>query len=181
MYSKNASTKFLLVPLFIGLLSCHNYYKAVSLTQQDNPRLGLKLDSLNTPNKYLILRNGSAAAYGISTLKTNSADNTATLVLTNVAADHRVHLSNNGDRRYRKLEASQRGVVNEVHVYMPFDPNAKTGTYSLPLGNVEKIEALKHDAKRSTNSHLLGAGLIVGGVAIALVVAFVALAINSGH
>ena len=161
----------------MALCSCHNYYKATTLTQPGAGTAAAKLDSLRSANRYLILRNGTNDAFAVTALRVSEDKTSATLSLEPIGEPHRYYLSGKGQLpRYKKKKAEQAQVVNEAHVYVPYDPDMKTGNYSLPLDHIQRIETLQHDAKRSTNSHVLGSlGIVAGGLALTVIIVFLSI------
>lgn len=158
---------FSAVAVVLMFSSCHNYYKITSLTSHDTPDLATKFDSIKSTNRYFILRNGAREAYQMTNIQVSADQNTALMTLDSVSDTHRYHFSNTAShRRYSKMKPGQKQVVNEVHTYIPYDTAAKTGSYTLPFANVQKIEVLQHDSKRTTNSFVLG-GLLIVAVALA--------------
>lgn len=52
-------------------------------------------------------------------------------------------------------------VLNEVHFHIQPDNTAVIGSYTLQLDKIQKIEVIEKDKKRTTNSHIFGALLIL--------------------
>lgn len=155
--------------------SCHNYYKATTVSKQNVQENGAVLDSVKVANRYVILHNGMNDAYHAAAIQLSQDRKTAALLLESVGEQHRYYLSQgeNSGARYRKFDVVQKGVISEAHVYIPYDPEVKPGSYTLLLDKIVKMEVLQHDAKRSTNSYVLGGlGLVAGGLAIATVIVF---------
>lgn len=155
--------RLLCLALFIaGLSSCfRNYYKAETQTPANAVQTGAKLDSLSAAGRYVILRNGPGETYHINGLQLNEDKQSATAVLAGVGADHQYYLKKGATKkgRYRKWDAVQRGVLNEAHVYVPYDAAAKEGNYTLRLADVQKIDVVKRDKKRTMiNAVLSGIG-----------------------
>jgi hypothetical protein len=170
-------TTLLTAAIIITLLSsCHNYYKVTTLTPPDARQTGAKLDSFSAANSYSILRNGTGEAYHITNLQLGNDHKTAEVLLKAVDADHQLYFKEgvNKNMRYQRLRIGRRSLMNEVHVYVTYDTTAKEGHYTLKLDNVQKIDVLKHDTKRSLSSHVLGGigyglagfGLFIAGLAL---------------
>jgi len=165
-----------LISLTIGFLftSCYNFYKVTAVSQPNATAMAAKLDSLTTTNRYLILRNGSSEAFRITNVQWENDKKTAILYLDSVAPGHVHYLSGQGaNMRYKKSNAYQLQIVNEAHVYVPYNPAIKIGVHQLPLNEVQRIETIQPDTKRSTNSHVLGTlGVVFGTLAIGAVIVF---------
>jgi hypothetical protein len=163
---------FLATALLFVLCSCH-YYKVAATLQPENTVTTAKLDSLRSGNRYLILRNGLSDAYRITNMQISEDRTNALLSLQPVDREHKYHFQQGAytSRQYQRSNALQSGVINEAHLYIPYDKEAATGTYTLPLSKVERIEVLQNDAKRTANSYVLsGLGIAVGLFAIATIV-----------
>ena len=62
-------------------------------------------------------------------------------------------------------------VLNEVHMYIANDTLINKGSYTLSLDQIQKIEVIEKDKKRTTNSYVLGAiGATVGTIVLAAVI-----------
>lgn len=144
--------------------ACQSYYKANTV----NPASSAKsIDNLKTSERFFILRNGDEA-FHIKSIELNADQKTAKCFLETLPANHELHLTNgiNGKKIYRKKDPAYSGVINEVHFYIPKDNAAATGSYTLKLDDVSKIEVLEHDKKRTTNSYVKGAIFTALGVAV---------------
>lgn len=173
----NLQRFFIPVVLLLACSSCY-YYKAASLPVSDVRQKGATLDSLQAVGRYLVLRNGSDAVFHIRIIEPGEDGAILGLQLDEIAEEHRYHLSaaERSSLRYRKANPAQNKVVGEVHVYIPYDEKAKPGSYALPLDQVQRIEVLGHDAKRTTNSHVLsGLGIAAAGLGIAILIVFLTL------
>lgn len=163
------------IPLFIMLTGCSNYYKA---TDTDKNLVAQNLSTPQYEYRYFILRNGGSAYY-MSNIIVSDDKTTMHCHLEALAPEHILHLVNGrgGHKRYKK-NVMESGVLNEVHIYIPTDTAAKTGSdYILALSKVEKIEVLEKDKGKTTASYVLGGvGIAVG---IFAVVGIIALATKS--
>ena len=167
---KNKVPVFAIVMLVVLFSSCQ-YYKVTTLAGKDASQTAAKLDSFYAANRYAILRNGHDEAYQITDLKISNDQTTAAMLLKPVDEAHRFYLTEgaNSSKRYRRARPTQKEIVHEVHVYTPHDSAAKAGSYSLKLDNVQRIDILNHNKKRTANSYVLsGIGLTVAAAAIAL-------------
>jgi hypothetical protein len=163
---------FFLTVSLLGLSSCfRNYYKVATETRPDARQTGSKLDSLSAAGRYLILRNGPGDAHRISGFRLNGDSQTAAITLQALGADHQFYLKEeaNTKKRYGKTWPKQKQVVNEVHVYLPYDTAVKEGSYTLTLSNVQKVDVLTHDRKRSKKSYISSSiGVALGAACVAL-------------
>jgi hypothetical protein len=98
-----------------------------------------------------------------------SADRkTLDATLDTISPGHRLHLSNghNGKMRYKKSYSHHITVLSEVHLYTAGDNKAAIGSrYTLPLDQVQKIEVIEKDKKRTTSSYVIGAIGAIGATA----------------
>ena len=137
------------------------------------------IDSLTKLNRYFVLRSGSQAFY-MKNLSLSADRKTLDATLDTLSPGHRLHLSNghNGKMRYKKSYSHHITVLSEVHLYTAGDNKAAIGSrYTLPLDQVQKIEVIEKDKKRTTSSYVIGAIGVIG--AIANVVEAFALAVVS--
>ena len=59
-------------------------------------------------------------------------------------------------------------VLSEVHMYITNDTLLSKGSYTLSLDQIQKIEVIEKDKKRTTNSYVIGAlGFTIGAIAVA--------------
>ncbi len=171
MLQKPNTFKCLLLVLFtLTLISaCQNFYKATA-----RPKEAASIDSLTKLNRYFILRSGSQAYYMKNIVLSNDRKTLET-VLDSLPPAHRLHLVNeyNGKMRYFKSRVFDVGVLSEVHMYIPQDNTAAIGArYTLPLDQVQKIEVIEKDKKRTMSSYVIGAiGATVGAFAVAAIIA----------
>lgn len=150
----------LLIILFV-FAGCHRYYKATTKSVKYHP--DNTIDSLKSQNRYFILRTPNYAYYMGNIVLSNDRTSLA-CTLDSLPPLHKTHLNEGkGKMRY-----SEPYVLTEVHIYMPEDNNAKPGNYTLSLDQIQKIEILQKDKKRTTNSYVIGAlGYTLGAVVVA--------------
>ena len=163
--------------MLFAFSSCY-YYKATTLSGNDNRIKIATLDSLQSANRYLILRNGNDDYYHIQKLQRSDDGKSLMLSLDSVSEVHRYLLNRRAlpNKRYRKSKSLQNQVVTEVHVYTAYRQDIKTGEVTLPLESIEKIDVLKHDAKRTVNSHVLsGLGIAAAGAGITILIIFLSI------
>ena len=176
----NATTPcraFILACIFCT--GCHTYYKAQTVTPTAGNHAEQKLDSLKLVKRYFILREGSHAYY-MDQIQLSADHKIITCVLDTLAPEHKLHLERgmNHHLRYKKHNPDHLGVLNEVHLYIQPDSPLTLGPYSLQLDQVQKIEVLQKDPKRTANSYVLGTLGFTAGVAV-LVTAIVAATYSS--
>ena len=145
------------------LLSCNNYYKALTVTK---PGKGYVTENLNQSNKYPILRNGGQA-YAMKNISFTPDSQYIQCNLTNLPEEHKLHLTNGkkGKMVYSKAGADDADVVilNEVHYFQTPDISAVPGPYQIPFINLNKMEILEKDKKRTATNHAVSGLLITGG------------------
>ncbi len=156
MLQKTKTFKSLLVALFSLTLmtACQNYYMATA-----RPKEAGSIDSLTRLNRYFVLRSGSQAYYMKNIVLSNDRKTLET-TLDTLPPQHKLHLVNgyNGKMRYYKSKLFDIGVLNEVHMYTAQDNTAAAGNrYTLALDQVQKIEVIEKDKKRTTGSYVIGA------------------------
>lgn len=132
------------------LASCQNYYKATNITPQVT---SIKLDSLQQAGRYFVLRTADTV---LQMKAIAMANDQAELQFTTdtVSEAHRLHLTNGraGKLRYYKYEANDTGVLKEVHVYAPSIKALPGENLKVPIGQIDKIEMLSFDKKRTAKS-----------------------------
>jgi hypothetical protein len=166
----NKKTQLLIAGFLVLLFTagCHNYYKATPYHTGSDA--SATLDSLYNLNRHFILRNGPEAFY-MKNLVLSNNQKTLTALLDTVPPDHRLHLlgGHRNNLQYKKGNPKEFSVLSEVHLYTRFLRHASSGeTVSLPLDSLQKIEVIEKDAKRTTNSYVIGA---IGYTAAAFVAA----------
>lgn len=152
------------IPLFLMLTSCQNYYKA---TVKDVPAFTQNPNAPLYGSRYFILRNG-VNAFHMNNIRISEDKRTIICHLDSLGFNHTLHLTKGrgGHLRYKTTEAA---VLNEVHLYILFDSNAKANSdYTIPVNKVQKIEVIEKDRDKTTASYVLGGiGITVGVLAVA--------------
>src|SRR5688500_18960643 len=161
--------KFPFVVLSISLIiaGCQNYYKVNKNIKNNTLSKEQVLDSLKD-DRYFILRSGDNA-WHMKNMLLNDDQKTLTCILDSVSYLHKLHfgLGYKGNMRYKKSRLDHIQVLNEVHLFIPEDGAIASGSYSLPLDKVQKIEVIEKDKARTTNSYVLGAiGTTLGAMAL---------------
>lgn len=152
--------------------SCSNYYKAITTK---GPATASGIGELTMKHKYFILRD-TGMAYAMNDISLAPDKKSIRCNLVSVTDDHSTYLWKRADDKPKYNKSKYAGVneafvLNEVHLYTTQNGNMAPGPFSLPLSNVEKMEVIEKDKKRTTNSH------VIGGVSIAVGMAAVALGI----
>ncbi len=156
--------------LLILVFSCHNYYKAKTTTNAPGTQKAHLIDSMKSENRYFVLRNGTSEAYYMHNLVLSADQKTLECELDTLSPLHKLHLvkGRDGKMKYKKYQLEDKGVLNEIHLYIPAEPEARPGKYLLALDKVQTIEVLEIDRKRTTTSYVLGAlGYTVGALTVA--------------
>ena len=154
----------------MSFAACHTYYKAINLPAANNNRRTAAIDSLNLQARYFILRNGSQAYY-MENISFSTDQKTLYCILDTLSPDHKLHLTN-GRRGKMQYNLEDLYILNEVHFYIQPDTLATLGRYTLQLDNVQKIEVIEKDKKRTTNSYVIGAlGYTIGALAVVTIIA----------
>lgn len=158
------------VILLLVLVSCKSFYKASTINASRNTTSSI--DSLQSLNRYFILRSGGQAYY-MNGLQLSQDRRTLTASLDTLPSQHQMYLtkSRNGKMQYKKSNPEDLAVLSEVHLYAPVVKASVRETITLPLDQVQKIEVIEHDKKRTTNSYVIGAiGATLGAFAVALII-----------
>jgi hypothetical protein len=124
------------------------------------------------------LRNGKDA-FSMKNITFSPDHKTLRCDLDTVSPRHSLHFSkgSKGKRRYKK---SRPDVLDEVHLYTASSATAIVGeAYNLPLDQVQKIEIIEKDKRRTTISHALGGVAIGMGIGFAVLTIFYAIALNN--
>ena len=164
---------------FLGIISllvlpalfsaCTRYYKVLT---QESATAQLKLatiDSLNKQKKYFLMHTGSAVN-AINNLSIDMTDSTIAGVLTNVPNEHSLYLQPHRhfiwgrQRTYKKSEA---GILNEIHLYS-VDP-IRDSAFNIPARNIQKIETIEYDKKKTTTLNAIGIAVMVAAVVATIV------------
>lgn len=157
---------------------CHNYYQALRVNTADKTQAIQTIDSLKLQNRFFILRSGYTSYY-MKDLKINPERTTLTCTLDTLPYWHHFLKYNKyiEKQRYTKKDTFTASILNEVHLYIPADHTIITGKYLLTLNDVQKIEIIQKDKKRTTNSYVLGT--LGYTIATAALVAAIVLATKS--
>ena len=163
------------------LTSCHTYYKAIQVNTNTPIGEAATIDSLKQSERYFILRNGSESFF---MKKTTLSDDKKTIncILDPVADNHQLYLANgqNGKKKYKKNNPMQLPVLDEVHFYIQPDSVAVPGMYNLQLSQIQKIEVIEKDKKRTTTSYILGTiGITLGALALPILIYMAAYLISA--
>ena len=71
-------------------------------------------------------------------------------------------------------------VLDEVHFYIQPDSVAVPGMYNLQLSQIQKIEVIEKDKKRTTTSYILGTiGITLGALALPILIYIAAYLISA--
>src|ERR1044072_7446231 len=147
---------------------CHNYYQALKVNTADKNQAAQALDSLKLQERIFVLRNGNTSFY-MKNLQINPEHTTLSCTLDTLPYWHHFVTPNKyiNKQRYLKKDPFTSSILNEVHLYLPGVSNVGPGKYSLSLNQVQKIEVIQKDKKRTTNSYIIGGiGYTVGNWAI---------------
>lgn len=166
---KNYRLLLALISIFC-FCSCKNFYLAKSITVDD--RTANQLDSLKNAGRYFILRSGHNSVHMSQPALT---EDRSTLLFTPnlLVPEHKLYIEDGptGNRRYKKNHPFESNVLNEVHIYS--DSISVVGS-GLPINQIQKIEVIQYDKRRSAVSHFVGG--MAGGLLALLGVMTVALA-----
>lgn len=141
---------------------CHNYYMANRPKATQVSQKASIVDSLNKQGRYFILRSGSQAYY-IDDIVLSDDRKIMQCTLDTLPNIHQLYLTRGrrGKMQYKVRDPVDMNVLNEVHFYIAPDNSLTAGAYTLQLDQVQKIEVIEKDRKRTTASYILG-GLAIG-------------------
>ena len=164
--SQQLKRHFLLIILsltIIAFASCSRYYKAIKSTASSET-----VDNLQNQNRYFILRSGSEAYY-MTKIAFSDDRQTLQCELDILPQIHTLYLSHGGNGKMRYIASQHDDVVlSEVHVFMKSSDSIHTGPFSMNMNQIQKMDIIEKDKKRTTNSYILG-----GVIAAATVIPFV--------
>ena len=150
------------------LTACHHYYKVSPVYMGASNGSAATIDSLRLAERFFILKSGSDAYYMRNPML--SADKkTMDCILDTVPYFHQLYLANgrNGKMKYHEINSLESMVLNEVHFHIPSDKAAVVGPYKLQLDQIQIIEVIEKDKKRTANSYVIGAiGYTIGAIAV---------------
>ena len=150
------------------LTACHHYYKVSPVYMGASNGSAATIDSLGLAERFFILKSGSDAYYMRNPML--SADKkTMDGILDTVPYFHQLYLANgrNGKMKYHEINSLESMVLNEVHFHIPSDKAAVVGPYKLQLDQIQIIEVIEKDKKRTANSYVIGAiGYTIGAIAV---------------
>lgn len=154
-------------------ISCSNFYRPLKVNTATLKETRNVITSTQR-NKYFILRQG-ANSYTINDITVNNIAMTLSGTLSAVPESHLQYVNAKREKyKYKKAGKpdSEIDVLNEVHIYAKNTVIIDTTkAFSLPLSQIEKIEAIEHDAGRTTTSYILGGiGITLGVMAVASVI-----------
>ncbi len=155
----------LLISLMI--LACQSYYK--THPAGNNPS---EITSLNSSNRYFILRDNNHA-YHLKDIQLSSDQQSFTGKLEYLPSNHLMRLNKSKKEKYTYSKSnSDKEVLNEVHFYTSFPLPAtisdRDSVVNVNLSQIDKIEVVEKDQKRTTQSYIIGGiGYSAGAVVLA--------------
>lgn len=164
---------FIAFVTMLSFTSCNTYYKASQVHTNTSSGQATAIDSLRLSERYFILRSGSDAYY-MKNPKLSADQKTMDCTLDTVPFYHQVYLADvhNGKKKYHN-NALELMVLNEVHFHISRDKTAVPGPYKLQLDQIQKIEVIEKDTKRTTNSYVIGAiGFTLGAILVVGIIYF---------
>jgi hypothetical protein len=161
---KNYRDWAFILALLFAIAGCNRYYMAVKTNSKDNP--DKTVDSLKNESRYFILRSPSQA-YFMRNIVLSEDRKSITCTLDDIPIEHQYYVyKGKGNMRYKDAF-----VLNEVHMYIANDTLLNKGRYKLSLDQIQKIEVIEKDKKRTTNSYVIGAlGYTIGALAVVAII-----------
>lgn len=163
------------------IVTACNYYKIISFKKDQDLPTYSSIDSLQKLKRYFVLRSGDSAFY-MNDLKLNHDQTKLSCTLEPISDNHLYYLNSvsNNRKRYSKSDRLQKDIVNEVHFYTMKDIEVAKGPFSMELSQIQKIEVIQHDKRRTTNSYVIAvAGTVAGLALVGTVAAIIAIALKS--
>ncbi len=169
---KKISAFILLIACINLFMGCHRYYMPVKINTPTVQQKQTSLQRLTDENKYFILRKGTQS-FALSNILLDQAKMTLAADLSAVPPEHQVYVQNKkASYKYSKAK-KQQAVLSEVHLFISDTAQVDTSKQlTLSLSDVEKIEVLQFDKKRTTSSYVWGAtGITLGTGLVVLLIA----------
>ncbi len=158
-----------IIIILFAFASCNNYYKAVTANQPVPTSI---VETMKMKDKYFILRD-DLKAFAMKNILITEDKKNIQCTLETLPAMHKLHLTNgrDGDMKYRTTKITDDDetlVLNEVHVYIIPGNNSDTGSFTISIANIEKIEILEKDKQKTKRSHAVGTAVAIGVSVIAV-------------
>ncbi len=166
-YKQLSYYSFTAICIILFLTSCNTYYKAVQTSVDNTAQKALVIDSLKLQNRYFILLKGSQA-FCMKDISLDAKQQTLKCILDTIPPYHQLYLSNKntGKFNYYKADPLSSTVLSETLIYIRSDTTAVLGQYSLQLNNIQKIEIIEKDKKRTTKSSVMVLTSLAAGLAL---------------
>ena len=163
----------------IMMVGCQTFYKVIP------GRTGMftatTIDSLQPTGRSFFLRNGTQS-FLMKNISVNSDSKTLRCDLDTLTQEHKLYVTRGADgkKRYKKSSPEQSGVLNEVHIYTTQKSPATIGEgYTLSLDQVQKIEIIQADKKRTRRSHAFGTVGYTFGIGFIILIIIAAASFSS--
>ena len=173
--------KYISFALFIFVMSsCNKYYKVTTAGTGKNA--AQTIEQLKNNGRYFILRSGSQA-FAMDSLVIDNKEQTLQCVLNILPEEHLVHLTKGtkGKMRYTELngyEPDVTPILREVHLYQNAGADLNPGPHILAVNQIQKMEIIEKDKKRTASSKVVGT--VIGVTVSALTLGLIIFAIGWG-
>lgn len=171
MFSQTKGNKVGLLLGFLFLItaiSCHRFFMPVKQTSKTPAETADFLTSKKA-EKYFILHHKDKF-YALQDISVNKEKMTMNGKITQVDQSHLTYIK----AKYNNYKYNDKTikVLDEVHFYIANNSVFDTSSFEIPLSQVEQIEVIEHDKKRTTTSYVLGGiGIGVGALVLVFVIA----------
>src|SRR5436190_3389569 len=175
-FQKKAVAFILLIASINYFMGCHRYFRPIVIHTTSVENKQAKLKELSGEDKYFILRKGSNS-YALSNIILDQTKMTLTANVGEVPPEHGVYLKKGKKPRYIYSKSKKQDVVlKEVHLFTGDTTRVdQSMTYTLALSDVQKIEVIEFDKKRTTSSYGWGAlGITLGAILVVVIIAALA-------
>jgi hypothetical protein len=157
------------INLFMG---CHRFFIPVKVNTPSLENKQTTLKNLSNEDRYFILRKGYHS-YTLSNVILDQTKMTLTANVSGVPQEHQLYLQKRKPVYSYSKAKKEDVVLKEVHLFTGDTTSVDTATsYTVSLSDVQKIELIQFDQKRTTSSYVWGIlGFTLGVGVIALIIA----------
>jgi hypothetical protein len=153
--------------------SCSGYFKPV-VAKTNAIEESRNIIISNAATKYFILRPG-INYYAIKNISIDSAANTLNGTLTNIDDQHYKYVNATDRDQFKYYSSGKKHneikLLNEIHIYTKnTTPVDLAKPFVLPLNDVDKIEFIEHDTKRTNTQRTVTTVALAASVCLATLI-----------
>jgi hypothetical protein len=174
LFQKKVVAFILLISCINLFMGCHRYFRPVVVNTATAETKQTTLKKLSDEHRYFILRRG-IYSYALSNVILDQSKMTLTANVGGIPAEHQLYLNREKKSAYAYSKGKNEDVVlNEVHIFTgdisPVDNESVPYTFS--LSDVQKIELIEFDKKKTTSHHIWGTiGIVLGAPLVVAIIA----------